>query len=185
MTQYEIGSVANFVSQKPAEIKKKKTLQKNQSVLDQLFAASNDATNIVVANVPIPTEKKAKRKKLRQLRSSDQYAISNIQTSKKIQKNGKDSDEEEVEKILDGVPDDDMEEDDMESEKVSRKLKKNEMKNIKKNAESKGEIKEDSDRVILVKNLPTKVKRRSIHHFFAKFGKINAVWLRCAALGIF
>lgn len=184
MTQYEIGSVANFVSQKPAEIAKKKTLQKNQSVLDQLFAASNDATNIVVANVPIPTDKKAKRKKLRQLRSSDQYAISNIPTSKKTQKDVEDLDEEEVDKILDAGPDDDddMEEEELESEKVSRKLKKNEMKNIKRNAENKGEIKEDSDRVILVKNLPTKIKRRTIHHFFAKFGKINAVWLRCAAL---
>jgi RNA recognition motif-containing protein len=36
--------------------------------------------------------------------------------------------------------------------------------------------------VVLVKNLPIKIKRRTVHHFFAKCGKINAVWLRCAAL---
>lgn len=182
MTHYEIGSVANFVSQKLDESTQKTSLQKNQKVLDQLFASSNAVTNVVVANVPIPKEevKKVKKKK----RQADQYAISNFPSTKNT-KSIKDLDEDEVEKILDPGPEDDddmeMEEED-ESDKVSRKLKKNELKNVKKNLEKKGESKEDGDRVVLVKNLPIKIKRRTVHHFFAKCGKINAVWLRCAAL---
>lgn len=181
MTQYEVGSVASFVSQKPAETEKKETLQKNQKVLDQLFAGSNVA-NTVVANIPIPTQKtnlKIKKKK----RHADQYAISSIPKTNTT-KDLNDLNEDEVAKILDPGPEDDDEFDDEEqeeSEKVSRKMKKNENKNIKKNVENKGKISEDGDRVILVKNLPVEVKRKTIHHFFAKFGKIDAVWLRCAA----
>jgi hypothetical protein len=47
MTHYEIGSVANFVSQKLDESTQKTSLQKNQKVLDQLFASSNAVTNDV------------------------------------------------------------------------------------------------------------------------------------------
>ncbi|KAI9559682.1 hypothetical protein GHT06_013687 [Daphnia sinensis] len=181
MTHYEIGSVANFVSQKSDESNKNTSLQKNQQVLDQLFASSNSTANTIVANVPIPKEtiKKVKKSK----RQADQYAISNLPSIKKT-KDVKELDEDEVEKILDPGPedDDDMDNEEEESEKLSRKLKKNELKNVKKYLENKGETKEDSDRVILVKNLPIKIKRKTIHHFFAKFGKIDAVWLRCAAL---
>ena len=49
MTHYEIGSVANFVSQKSDESNQKKPLQKNQQVLEQLFASSNAVVNTVVA----------------------------------------------------------------------------------------------------------------------------------------
>ncbi|XP_032793718.2 LOW QUALITY PROTEIN: RNA-binding protein 34 [Daphnia magna] len=180
MTHYEIGSVANFVSQKADESNKKTSLQKNQQVLDQLFASSNSTVNTIVANVPIPKEtiKKVKKSK----RQADQYAISNFPSIKKT-KDVKELDEDEVEKILDpGPDDDDMDNEEEESEKPSRKLKKNEIKNVKKYLENKGETKEDSDRVILVKNLPINIKRKTVHHFFAKFGKIDAVWLRCAAL---
>ena len=181
MTHYEIGSVANFVSQKSDESNQKKPLQKNQQVLEQLFASSNAVVNTVVANVPIPKEqvKKVKKKK----RQADQYVISNFPSTKNA-KSIKDLNEDEVEKILDpGPEDDDMEmEDEEESDKVSRKLKKSELKNVKKNLEKRGESKEDGDRVILVKNLPIKIKRKTVHHFFAKCGKIDAVWLRCAAL---
>lgn len=181
MTHYEVGSVANFVSQKSDEPSKKTSLQKNQQVLDQLFASSNAAANIVVANVPISKENVKKVKKSK--RQTDQYAISNYPSVKKV-KDVKELDEDEVEKILDPGPedDDDMDYDEEESEKQSRKLKKNELKNVKKYLEKKGETKEDSDRIILVKNLPIKIKRKTVHHFFAKFGKIDAVWLRCAAL---
>ena len=181
MTHYEIGSVANFVSQKSDESNQKKPLQKNQQVLEQLFASSNAVVNTVVANVPRPKEqvKKVKKKK----RQADQYVISNFPSTKNA-KSIKDLNEDEVEKILDpGPEDDDMEmEDEEESDKVSRKLKKSELKNVKNNLEKRGESKEDGDRVILVKNLPIKIKRKTVHHFFAKCGKIDAVWLRCAAL---
>ena len=101
MTHYEIGSVANFVSQKSDESNQKKPLQKNQQVLEQLFASSNAVVNTVVANVPIPKEqvKKVKKKK----RQADQYVISNFPSTKNA-KSIKDLNEDEVEKILDPGP---------------------------------------------------------------------------------
>lgn len=182
MTQYEIGSIANFVSQKSSEIKdKQKNVQKNQSVLDQLFAVSNETSTVVVANVPVSSSQKGKKIKKKK-RAVDQYKISNIKVVQPT-KDVKDLDEHEIEKILDKGQEDEFEEDqEDESEKVSRKLKREELKNIKRNAENRGKPSEDDDRVVMVKNLPAQIKRKTVHHFFAKFGKINAVWLRCAAL---
>ena len=68
------------------------------------------------------------------------------------------------------------------SEKVARQMKKQEIKNIKKKAAEKGTLKEGDDKVVIVKNLPINVKRRSIQNFFSKYGPIESVWLRCAAL---
>lgn len=180
MTLYEVGSVANFVSQNTEKIDGKKKLQKNQAVLDQLFAASN-VVNTVVANVPVPAEKPKKIKKKK--RQADEYAISSIPKMNKT-KDVNELDEDEVDNILNpgpAVDDDDFDDNQEESEKASRKMKKNELKNIKKRIE-KGKLNEDSDRVVLVKNLPADIKRKTVHHFFAKFGKIDATWLRCAAL---
>lgn len=182
MTPYEVGSVASFVSQKAPQQNKKKKLQKNQEVLNQLFALPDDAVNTVVTNVPISTENVPKKKKKQ--RQTDDYAISSTPNLNK-KEDFEHLDEEEAEKLLDydGIDNgSDSDEDDKEAEKVSKKMKKTEIKNVKKNLEKKGTLSEDADRVIHVKNLPVNAKRKSIHHFFAKYGKIEAVWLRCAPL---
>ena len=83
MTEYAVGSVASALSQKstpaaeaePKKKSKKKPAepQKNQEVLNQLFAVANVSTPIIVSNVPIPVApvKKLKRNK----RHTDQVTI--------------------------------------------------------------------------------------------------------------
>ncbi len=83
MTEYAVGSVASALSQKStpaAEVEPKKKSkkkpaepQKNQEVLNQLFAVANVSTPVIVSNVPIPVApvKKLKRNK----RHTDQVTI--------------------------------------------------------------------------------------------------------------
>ena len=191
MTEYAVGSVASFLSQKstPAAVaepqkKKKKEPQKNQEVLNQLFAVSNvSAAPVIVANVPVVAQpvKKLKRNK----RNTDQYKIHTSNPKKKKDKTADELEDEVAEKVFDPETEQDPFDNDDEaipSEKVARQMKKQEIKNIKKKAMEKGTTKEGDEKVVIVKNLPIKVKRRSIHHMFAKFGPIESVWLRCAAL---
>ena len=163
MTAYEVGSIANFISQKPAQNdaatskkKKSKAPQKDQTVLDALFSGQKSAAPLVVANVPVP-ESTATGKKKKRKRKADEFSISSAPKSKKTL-----GSDDEDERLLDAVEADhagETNEDGLESEKVARKMKKNELRNIKKNEASKGVSREDDDRVILVKNLPIKVTK--------------------------
>lgn len=181
MTLYEVGSIASFVSQTSSNSKDKENNNANKEVLNELFASASTATR--VEHVPIPSEKKVKKKK----RKNDEYNITNLPSGKKLKSTeDKELNDEDIEKTLDIDNDDPYENDEDEDDPtmdVGRKLKKAEIKNVKKNSlKNKGQPKPDMERVILIKNLPIKVKRRAIQHLFAKFGKIDAVWLRCAAL---
>jgi len=94
-------------------------------------------------------------------------------------------DDEVAEKVFDPEIDQDPydnEDEVIPSEKVARQMKKQEIKNIKKKVAEKGVSKEGDHKVVIVKNLPIKVKRQAIHRLFAKYGPIESVWLRCAAL---
>jgi RNA recognition motif-containing protein len=94
-------------------------------------------------------------------------------------------DDEVAEKVFDPEIDQDPydnEDEVIPSEKVARQMKKQEIKNIKKKVAEKGVSKEGDEKVVIVKNLPIKVKRQAIHRLFAKYGPIESVWLRCAAL---
>lgn len=181
---FEVGSLASFISQKSEDEAKKKPVQKNQNLLDKLFAASSD-NRAAVVNVPIAVPEEEKQKPKKNKRKTDEYAITAVPKVKKFKK-PTDLEEEDIEKVLDPGPaaldDEEDDEADLKSEKVNRSQKKKELKNIKKKEESKGQKGEDSDRIILVKNLPSNVKRRTIQRFFGKVGKVEAVWLRCAAL---
>lgn len=185
MALYEVGSIASFVSQTSSNSKEKQEANNNKSnknVLNELFASAS-AVATTVEHVPIPSEKKVKKKK----RKNDQYNITNLPGGKKLKVDAEeDLDDDDIEKALDFDNDDPYENDEDEedaTQDVGRKLKKVEIKNLKKNSMiNKGLPKPDMEGVILVKNLPIKVKRRAIQHLFAKFGKIDAVWLRCAAL---
>lgn len=170
MTEYEVGSVASFISKKQSDFstkkkgkKKKNEVQKDQNVLNALFSPADTTVNapLVVANVPIPsTNVKVKKNK----RKNGEFAISSLPKKKKL-KDVEDLDSDEAERILDTIEDDDPADDEEpESEKVARKMKKAELRNIKKNETQKlNNQREDDDRVILVKNLPIKV--HSLEHF--------------------
>ena len=103
-------------------------------------------------------------------RQADDFKITEIAKGKKIKKEG--YDDEEVEKILNLPDDEDADEADeteVLSENAGQRLKRIEIKNIKKNAAKKGKLKEeDKDHVVIVKNLPIKVKRKSIRSLFSK-----------------
>ena len=180
MAEYQVGSVASFVTQQSSNegVQKKDETKKNKEILDQLFAVSDTATT--VQHVPVAPDRKVKKKK----RQADDFKITEIAKGKKIKKEG--YDDEEVEKILNLPDDEDADEADeteVLSENAGQRLKRIEIKNIKKNAAKKGKLKEeDKDHVVIVKNLPIKVKRKSIRSLFSKCGKVDAVWLRCAAL---
>merc|ERR1712071_354535 len=156
----------------------------NKDLLNDLFAAASTVAS-TVEHVPVPSDKIIKRGK-KNKRQIDQYNITNLPGGKKLKgENDEDLDDEELEKALDFENDDPYENDDDEDDPTrdaGKKLKKAELKNMKKNAQKGKTAAVDGDKVILVKNLPIKVKRRAIQHLFAKFGKIDAVWLRCAAL---
>lgn len=170
MTAYQVGSIANFISQKssdtPDDKKKKKAgkkvvPQKDQNVLDALFAGHQQETPQVVANIPVPgASKKVKKRKQRR---AEEFAISSERKKKKKEARGSGDDEDSSDDndILDPHPaegEDPGEDDVPVSEKVARKMKKNEMKNIKRNEALKGTRREDDDRIIIVKNLPIKVQ---------------------------
>lgn len=180
---FKVGSLASFISQKSECESKKKPVQKNQSLLDQLFAGSGD-NKAAVVHVPVQVPEEQKQQVKKNKRTTDDYAINAVPKVKKF-KQAKELDDDDVEKVLDPGPaafDDEDDDADLKSEKVNRAQKKQELKNIKKKEQSKGQKDEDSDRVILIKNLPSNVKRRTLQRFFGKVGKIDAVWLRCAAL---
>ena len=181
MTNYQVGSVADFViSHNPAD----PGSLENKKVLYDLFSSAGDNQTCTVQNVAIASVKVKKAKK----RQNDEFAISSVSNVKREKRDDlQDADEEEISALLDAGSDfsehdGDGAETEQLSENVSRKLKKIENKNIKKNSQKGKEEIEGNDRVVIIKNLPIKIKRKTISRVFSKFGKVDAVWLRCAAL---